>query len=404
MMYWFMPWSLTRNGSIYSYVDESQLEFVQGLNFAGILCIILGCFAAGLKRLASGYVPALTRSLASPNVCRGGYILGSIGLAAWMTTIVSVGGLSVAFGTAYSGGWSDYGYVREATLTVLPALLLLMPSMLQEKWSSSLKAAVAAFSAPLLFQGLLGARRGPTFMIVAALGLAWYLYRARRPSLLKTLLGGAALGYLMLFLVLNRSEIYLGSHFNFEYDVTSMLVAPGEGNEYIYGAGSILNTEATGRFFWGRRYLAQILVRPIPRQIWPNKYADFGVPELEVNAGTGGDAAGSTLGWVGAPGSAPGLIADLWIEFSWLEFPVLFLIGYAYGRCWRNAIQKGGPWVLQYIILIAISLYLVMQTGEAVIFRFLIFSLPIWVIWRTASPGRQPRCQLDEGALHTVQG
>jgi len=45
------------------------------------------------------------------------------------------------------------------------------------------------------------------------------------------------------------------------------------------------------------------------------------------------------------------------------------------------AIEKGGFWILQYVVAVVLSLYLIMQTMEAVIFRFLILSAPIWLIW-----------------------
>jgi hypothetical protein len=202
-----------------------------------------------------------------------------------------------------------------------------------------------------------------------------------------------------LFLAANRNSIYVGSSLtDLNYDAVGELTGThgrtasgSSGNEYVYGAGSILNAEASNHFFWGRRYLAQILVRPVPRQWWPNKYAAFGVPELEINAGTGGQIFRETLGWRGAPGSAPGIIADLWIEFRFGAIPALAVIGWLYGRCWRKAVDKGGFWILQYIVAVVLSLYLVMQTMEAVIFRFLILSAPIWLTWYLISRSLRPR-------------
>ena len=132
-----------------------------------------------------------------------------------------------------------------------------------------------------------------------------------------------------------------------------------------------------------RRYLAQILVRPIPSAIWPTKYEDFGVPELLTNAGTA-EGFADALGWAGAPGSAPGIAADLWVELWWLAVPAMALLGYMYGKVWRKAVERGGPWTGQYIILSALSIYLVMQTMEAVIFRTILLSIPCWITWRWA--------------------
>jgi hypothetical protein len=187
-----------------------------------------------------------------------------------------------------------------------------------------------------------------------------------------------------LFLVTNRGSLYLGSEFEFTTDITSIVEKPDTGNEYIYGTGSLLAAEGRQNFYWGRRYAAQIFVRPIPSSIWPTKYADVGLPELvTANAGTG-EGFSEALGWVGADGSAPGIIADLWVEFRWLAIPVLGLIGRIYATVWRKAVVDGQAWTAQYIIISALSIYLVMQQMEAVIFRVLILSIPVWLVWRSA--------------------
>ena len=43
----------------------------------------------------------------------------------------------------------------------------------------------------------------------------WYLVRARRPRLGSALLGGLAVGLLLLFLLANRDRIYLGTEADF---------------------------------------------------------------------------------------------------------------------------------------------------------------------------------------------
>ena len=178
-------------------------------------------------------------------------------------------------------------------------------------------------------------------MIAAVLSLGRYMSRRKRPSLLLTCAAGLSLGFLMLFLVSNRQNIYLGSDRELTTDVTSIVERPDTGNEYIYGAGAILSAEQRNSFYWGWRYLAQVLIRPIPSSVWPTKYEDFGLPELRHNAGTG-EGFVETLGWEGADGSAPGLIADLWTEFHWLNLPALFLLGLLYGYAWRRAQMEGG--------------------------------------------------------------
>ncbi len=388
-LYWWMPWQEWRSEEIYRFLDEPQLEYVQGLNLLGVLAFTGGCLLAGSRqnRLLAIRFSFYPRTLLRLRLAA--YALGGIGIIAWIYTIDYVGGFSAAFGRSYGGGYAATGYIRDAPFLLLPAILLLLPSLLRGRVNGGHLFAAVLFAIPWATQGLLGARRGPTFLIVVIIATGWCLFRGWRPPLAIGTIGFGTLGYLVLFLVLNRTEIYLGSELDFRYDVSSRFTSAGGDNEYIYGAGAILHAEEVGRVYWGKRYLAQILVRPVPRQWWPNKYADFGVPELEVNAGTGGVEFRNTIGWAGTVGAAPGIVADLWLEFRWLMLPALLGMGSFYGFCWRRAVTQGGGWVFQYVILVSLSLYLVMQTMEAVIFRFLILSVPMWIAWRWANHQRE---------------
>jgi hypothetical protein len=68
----------------------------------------------------------------------------------------------------------------------------------------------------------------------------------------------------------------------------------------------------------------------------------------------------------------------------WLCIPAMAGLGLLYGFVWKRAVTRGGPWTAQYVILSALSIYLIMQTMEAVIFRSLLLSLPCWITWRWA--------------------
>ena len=121
-------------------------------------------------------------------------------------------------------------------------------------------------------------------------------------------------------------------------DITDIVERPDSGNEFIYGAGTILSAEQRDAFYWGCRatWLSSFPSRLDPSSVWPTKYEDVGLPESMRNAGTG-EGFSETVGWEGAEGSAPGLIADLWAEFHWLNMPALFLVGMIYTLAWRKA-------------------------------------------------------------------
>lgn len=382
-IYGYMPWRLYRADQLSIYFDNSQLIFVQAVDLLGVVAFIGGCLAAGVQR------KAVPRAAAHPvfdsrRLLTGAVIAGSIGLAAWVVSIINVGGFVSAFDHAYGGGNDASGYVRDAAMLLLVGVLLAQGAMALSGVSFMGVMAVLVFGTPWLIQALLTSRRGPTFAFAVMAVASWYLYRGKRPPVIIATVTGLALGYFIMFLVANRNNIHLGSDLNLNTDVSSVTEAPNTGNEYIYGSGAILSSRRSGHYYWGRRYLAQVTVRPIPSSIWPTKYADFGVPELLVNAGTG-EGFGDALGWNGAPGSAPGVVADLWLEFWWFNIPVLAAMGWGYGKLWRKAVYSGGPWLSQYCIFFALSIYFVMQTMEAVIFRSIQMSLPVWITWTWAA-------------------
>lgn len=384
-LYAWMPYRLLQSNGLDSFFDGDQLRFVQTLNILGIAAFVFACLAIGvrLRRKESTNASTVVTPVVARRLLVGAALVGSVGLACWTVTIINVGGFTAAFSNAYGGGYDDSGYVRDGALLLLVALLLIMTSL--SSGGPRTIGIVLAFvvGLPWAASALLMGRRGPTFNLVVVLVMGWYFNRSKRPPLLVVAAGGLVLGWFVLFLVTNRSQIYLGSSFDVKTGVSSEIEKPDTGNEYIYGSGTVLSARRHDHYFWMRRYLAQVLVRPIPSAIWPTKYEDFGVPELLFNAGTG-EGFGDALGWVGAVGSAPGIIADLFVEAWWLAVPLMAVLGWAYGFVWQRAVTRGGPWSSQFIILAALSIYLVMQTGEAVIFRTIELSLPCWLVWRWA--------------------
>ncbi len=397
-LYGWMPLKLLARDGLARFFDNDQLVHVQTLNVLGILVFAGACLAAGARIRRSRERSRPLSSAVCARLRMGAFLVGSIGLTCWTISIVNVGGFRNAFSSSYGGGWDDSGYIRDGNLLMLVGVLLAVAAIASEGPKILNVLIACLFGLPWLAQALLTARRGPTFAIVVVVLMGWYLNRNRRPPVVVMLVAGLALGWLVLFLVANRGNIYLGSDFDMKTDVSNIVEKSDTGNEFIYGTGSVISAERRNHYFWMRRYLAQLLIRPIPSAIWPTKYEDFGVPELLSNAGTG-EGFADALGWVGAVGSAPGIIADLFVELWWLALVALALLGWTYGWVWRKAVTGNPAWASQYAILSALSIYLVMQTMEAVIFRTLLLSLPSWLVWRWALRAEEPALEAaQEGA------
>lgn len=99
------------------------------------------------------------------------------------------------------GGWSESGYARDMVLITVPALLWLMVAYRGRRLNWRTWAMLILFATPLVLLGILTGRRGPTFMIAVGVGMGWFLMRDRRLPLVTVLGAGAALGMILLLLV-----------------------------------------------------------------------------------------------------------------------------------------------------------------------------------------------------------
>ena len=399
-LYGWMPLRMLHAGELSAYFTDAQLVHIQLLNLAGVAAFVGGCLVTGCRVPARSRAPRLPER-AESRLMIGGTIAGGLGLTAWLVTIINVGGFVNAFSHSYGGGWDDNGYVRDGAMLLLTGVLLIHAAIALGRPRVMYFVLLILFATPWFVQAMLTARRGPTFTFAVMAIASWFLYRNQRPPILLTITCGLLLGWFIMFLVANRSAIHLGSDFEFTTDVSSAVEESRTGNEFVYGSGTVLAAEKREHYFWARRYLAQILVRPIPTSVWPTKYADFGVPELLKNAGTG-EGIGDAMGWEGAPGSAPGIVADLFLEFWWVCVAVMGAFGWFYARLWRLAMERGGVWISQYAVFFALAIYFVMQTMEAVIFRSILLSVPLWLTWKwanSASPVSVPTGSFSNNAV-----
>jgi len=193
-----------------------------------------------------------------------------------------------------------------------------------------------------------------------------------------------AVGMTMFFVASHRSDIYIGSDFQPSMERTlsrafQQDIAPG--NEYVYGAGAVLNARYHRDYYWGRRYGVMLFIRPIPKQLWPTKYEDT-LPEITTNQGLWGGEWLESVGWEPPRGAAPTFVADFYAEFWWLALVLSYLVGRLYGALWSRARRLGGQWVIYYVAASAVSVFIVSQTFEAWAHRLLLMSVPVALLWR----------------------
>lgn len=378
-MYFLQPAYLlwTDPNSMLRLLSVEQMLFIVMINGVGIAALLGAAVMRPKLPALSARAKAIAGKLDVKKLQRAAVILGSLGLGAFCLGVWTVGGLSEAYGRSYGGGYSRIGYLRDAYWLCLPAIAILF---LIGKSKRSAYALIGLFSLPLLIHGILGARRGPTASLFICVVVAYGLSNIWRPRLWKFVGFMAALGALLLAIVANRGNLHLGmEEINLDRGLESYATKAGNSTEFVYGGATIISARESGSYFWGRRYATVIFVRPIPRFLWPSKYeftAKFlgmrALDEAGANFGTAGALFYQHLGWKPPVGAAPGLIADLWIEFSYGTFLVLYAIGAAYRTAWRNAVSGNPFWMVGYSMMAAFSIYLIAQTLEAMLFRFLL--------------------------------
>jgi hypothetical protein len=411
-MYVFYPFLLEQRGYLGAMFREEELSFVQSLNLLCIVCLVVGCLAGGylpLARLKAAQQPAYPPSLAELDRLRLlGLAFAIISVVTWIYNLSNVGGFYAAYSVVKGGGTAESGYMRDFFLLGIPSIVLLQAGVRHRGLGWKEITALCLVATAILAHGILASRRGPTFNILAALIVTWYFARAARPRLLTALLVGSLGGFLLLFLVTFRGEIYLGSDFfsserleraEITASIGDMLVKSKYANEFIYGTSTILFAKRADMVYGGRRYFTIAFIRPIPRQIWPQKYEAVGMSSIEVNAGL-------PLGFIGRYeqlnliGAAPGFVADLFLEFSWGALLASFVIGWVFGRAWRRAVTSGGVWLAFYVCLVAFSVHLVMQTGSQFLYKMLLTGVPVWLGAKIVLAGvRRPRHDLGDMTL-----
>jgi|688.fasta_scaffold03483_10 hypothetical protein len=405
-VYGFWPFSLNYNQGLQELLGSSNLVFVGSIYLFALLAFYAGLLrfppSSALKRLRQIRLYANNPfNLNLPKTARRrlfavSIVLGFLGLLAYINIITNVGGLVSAYSQAKGGGVAGSGYVGEGVLLSFPAILLLGLSRQGLGRLRLTDISLALFIAtPHLLQGLLGGRRGPLFLVLAVLFLARFFARGKLPSLGASLAGFISIGFIILLVASQRQDLYLGSGGEFSMArLFDLFITPEdlETNDYVAGASSVIINNYTKDFTWGRDHLVNLLIRPIPRQLWPSKYEDaaniFGYRVVE--GGGDWEHFADVLGFAPPKGSAVGFLSDLYGNFSFGVFLAVFFLGWFLAVLWSRHRLRGGVWSVVFAEAMILSVYLPTQSFSAFYQRLLIMSaITILVFKFYVKPGSQ---------------
>lgn len=392
--YVIWPYLNEANQELSALLGEERLVYVSFYYFCAITAFFVGlihypCFSS---RSFSGtrsdkhlfgtntFSPVVRRRLFAVAV-----FLGSLSILAYSYGLLNVGGLVEAYSRSKGGGVVGSGYVGEAVLLSYPAIFLVSLSAQGTRRIGVVKLASSLlFAAPQLLQGTLGGRRGPLFLSLTVLYFAWHIAKNKLPKLLNALISFTLIGFLVLFVLSQRQAVFIGSGESFQLDRLSNILTPEriEDADFIAGASTILVYDQTNNFTWGRDYLVDLFVRPIPRQLWPQKYEDAAnlIGYRVVEGGGDWEYFTQVLGFAPPKGSSVGVAASLYTSFSWLALFAIYFLGRFLSFLWMRHKTRGGIWTIFFCQSMILSIYLPTQSFSAFYQRLiLIMGVTIFV-------------------------
>jgi hypothetical protein len=389
--YGIEPYLLSKSGGLYDYfINPDDIYFVNKVYF---WCVCF--FSAGVMHNRIRRGAAQLRNLDIPiesakriQLYKVSLIMGLLSVGSYFYALYNTGGFVAAYSKAKGGVYTDSGWISELQLLCYPAILLL--ALYGQEKRDKLKYYLLSmlFSIPATMTATFGGRRGPMFLILATFVLAWHIIQKKRPTPRTLLPGLAVISLCVLFVWSQRQHVYLGSKEEVDVGRMSDVLNPKEataGSNYIFGSGVMLMCKDHNDYFWGKRIFVNIFIRPIPKQIWPDKYTFFfpdkNEEDKDIIMGYHSFSWLQRLGWIPLSGSSAGIFSDIFLEFKWGCLPFSYLFGFFLSWLWKRSVSHGGLWLVLYLLSTILYVYIPFQSLSAFYHRFLFISFFTILLW-----------------------
>ncbi len=407
-LYVYMPLTrLTTEAIDVIYPDRSDLVVVHVLNLLCVGVFCLGCISQRRPRGVDYRFDLLRTQMAGKTQGRMlalGILMGVVSCAAFFYMLQYSGGWNRVFSRSKPFLSSPSGYIGELLMLSYPAAFVLAVGFQGKRLNVIRFTMLLAVLFPQVVMATLGGRRGPMFLVACTLVGCWCIIRGRLPKVKWVITGLGAIGVLLVLLQQHRGNLFRPWANENEVSVASSFFAPESltlGDEYICAAATIQACIHHSKHFWGGRYFTTFFIRPIPKQIWPTKYEDLGMGWMDTNPGQAGFTTSEwydAVGFQPAMGGAPGMVADLFLEFSWGALIAAYLVGRFYSVAWRKWVSEGGIWTILYFEMMILSVFLVSQGVGAWFYRLMIVGALTWVLGaRNLARGRRRPKAIEQG-------
>ncbi len=418
--YSIWPLLLNRTGDLEFLLGSEDLVRIQGYYLAALIAFYLAMLLGGSSKALKFRQLSPWRDVAQ--TIRGQQArrklvklaagLGAVAMLAYWYSILNAGGFDEAYSYYKGGGRAESGYLGEAVLLAYPAALVYALTRQGRGMRARDWVIVLVILSPNLFQGTFGVRRGPLFISLAMIFVTWTVAKGRVPNIRKTALGVGLIVLAVGFMWTQRMTWFDSRTEIVESSGVERTLLPSTENlwlnDYVAGVGSALITEYYDKFFWGKRWFVDLVIRPIPRQVWPNKYEDVGAYWKEAGNPTGFSDFEQihVLGFALPRGHSMGMLSDMYSEWQWYALFFLFLLGLLLRWLWFKHRMVGQVWTAIFLCAIGLCIYMPTQSFSAWYQRFLIMAVGTYFAWRwvvgkdVKAQRTEPR-HLDDGLVES---
>ena len=344
------------------------------------------------------YPSGAQRSMSTPwdrrAVWSWGFVAACTGLVLYAVFIERSGGFSASFSQAHGKAmaWEkNTAYLYCGPWLILSGSVMMLlgnPALRRRTWK---RAAPYVFLSAFLVESILTASRASLFATAATYLVGSTIAGRKKITFLQAarLLLPACIGVLLM--VGYRDVLHLGPRTSQElpsvesaYDETAGvseydLEHDTSGQEFLFHAVQLSTVDQTGKLDYGESWIEFLVINPIPRLLWPEKaYPPTGGVTLA-------DIEEHTSLEIG-PGSACGIVADLYARFHLFSALFFFALGFGLRRLFISARSLTSPiTAVGYVMFYAVSLNMFAQ-GFGAIFVALGYSMvPVLLFsWRTS--------------------
>jgi uncharacterized membrane protein len=317
-----------------------------------------------------------------------GFAAAWLGLILWVIFLERSGGISRSYSEAHGGsmGWKENtAYLYDGPWLILSGAFMMIYGNREYRTTSWKTLAPYCFLAAFCADAIIGSSRGSLFAGVGGTFVAVSIARRKQVKLEQVTGFLLILACLITFVFANRSRLHFGAQGvnagdnpeealnglvgTSEYDREHGMIA----QEFLLQAATIEAVDQTGKLDWGVSWVEFLLINPIPRVLFPEK------PTPTYGGVTSADIFEQTS-IISAPGSAPGIVADLYGKFHLLSAVFMYGLGFGLRRLFLRARTFSSPLAMVgYTMIYAFSLNMFAQGFGALFVPFLYSMFPVMI-------------------------